>query len=152
MVDWLSDLSWVPNGAVVLISCTAGAAGSKPKASPSTPHPTKAATPAEDGGKTADSNLGGGDKSGGSAASAAGVGRDGSDQPADEDEGEALALAALGRIRESYKTRARERQAGGGGGAGRRARSDVPEEEAGRRMAEKRREVEGTEKSRQASC
>lgn len=145
MVDWLLDLSWVPIGAVILISC-AGAPGSKAKAPPqkSAPAP-EVATP---------SDSGSGGKHGGSVASAAvpeaATGGEGSqaEQHADEDEEEALALAALGRIRESYRTRVKERQSAATG----RARSDASDPEAGRRMLDKRREVESTAQSRQASC
>ena len=147
VVDWLSDLSWVPNGAVVLISC-AGAPGSKAKAPP----PKSAAAPEV----AAAANGGSGGKHGGSTAAAAAVaeaaggGEDGpqAEQHADEDEEEALALAALGRIRESYRTRAKERQSAATG----RARSDGSDQEAGKRMLERRREVESTAQSRQASC
>ncbi|CAN0139932.1 unnamed protein product, partial [Hapterophycus canaliculatus] len=67
VVDWLSDLSWVPNGAVVLISCS-GEGGSEPTG-PSPSSQAKLAAVAQ-GGRTADSNPGGGEP-GESAASAA---------------------------------------------------------------------------------
>eukprot|EP00752_Nemacystus_decipiens_P002894 g2693.t1 len=144
VVDWLSDLSWVPNGAVVLISC-AGASGSKPKASPPKPAAAPDIATAADGGS--------GGKHSTSAAAAAAVpeaagGDEGGSQAehdADEDEEEALALAALGRIRESYRTRAKERQSAATG----RARSDESDQEAGKCMLDRRREVESTAQSRQ---
>lgn len=148
VVDWLSDLSWVPNGSVVLISC-AGAPGSKAKAPP----PKSAAAP-EVAAAAADSSGSGG-KRGDSVAPAAAVPEEAAgggessqaEQNADEDEEEALALAALGRIRESYRTRAKERQSAATG----RARNDASDPEAGKRMLDKRREVESTAQSRQAS-
>ena len=147
VVDWLSDLSWVPNGAVVLISC-AGATGSKAKASP-----PRSAAASEVAAASAD-GRGSGGKHGGSVApvaapEAADVGEGSqAEQHAEEDEEEALALAALGRIRESYRTRAKERQSGATG----RARGYASDPEAGKRMQDKRREVESTAQSRQASC
>lgn len=145
VVDWLSDLSWVPNGAVVLISC-AGAAGSKAKPSP----PKSAAAP--EGATTADGGGSGKHGGGGGVASAEVPAASGegyqTEQGADEDEEEALALAALGRIRESYRTRAKERQSAATG----RARSDASDQEAGKRMLDRRREVESTAQSRQVSC
>lgn len=153
MVDWLSDLSWVPNGAVVFISCTGAAAGSKGRAPPPPPKSAAAASEVDTTAGSGSSSSSG--KHGGSGASpgvvpttaGAGDGGDEAEQQADEDEEEALALAALGRIRESYRTRAKERRSGAAG----RVRSDVSDEEAGKRMMDKRREVENTVQSRQAS-
>lgn len=144
MVDWLSDLSWVPNGAVVLISC-ADAPGPKAK-----PPPKKSAAAAPKVTTVADGSSSGSDKQGGGVASAAVPEAAGgqAEQQADEDEEEALALAALGRIRESYRTRAKERRSASATGA---ARSDVSDQEAGKRMLDKKREVESTAQSRQAS-
>ncbi|CAN0267513.1 unnamed protein product, partial [Ectocarpus sp. 12 AP-2014] len=143
-VDWLSDLSWVPNGAVVLISCTSGAGGTKEKASVVTAAASSA--PAE--GIKAASGSGSG-KHDGVETSAAPPEADGEgERQTEEDEEEALALAALGRIRETYRARARERQSGA---AGRARGGDVSDEEAGKRMMDKRREVESTAQSRQAS-
>lgn len=140
MVDWLSDLSWVPNGAVVLISRTAAAAATAPKER-AVPSPPKSVAAEEVAATT------GGGSSGASTGASTATGDDAEHQ-ADEDEEEALALAALGRIRESYRTRTKERRSQAPGGRG---TSDVSDEEAGKRMMEKRREVENTAQSRQAS-
>ncbi|CAM9970617.1 unnamed protein product, partial [Ectocarpus fasciculatus] len=144
VVDWLSDLSWVPNGAVVLISCTSGTGGTKEKA-PAAAAAAASSAPAE-GAKAASSSgkHDGGETSAAPPPEADGVG----ERQAEEDDEEAVALAALGRIRETYRARARERQSG----AARRARGgDVSDAEAGKRMMDKRREVESTAQSRQAS-
>lgn len=142
VVDWLTDLSWVPNGAVVLISCV-GPGG-----------PKKGKPPA---GASSDSNRG-------SPAVSASVGGHGvvapgqegtvdagaekeageNDEDDEEEEEETLALAALSRIRESYKTRARGRQSEAAKGSG-----GAAEEEAGQRMIEKRRAAEKTASFRQ---
>ncbi|CAM9576881.1 unnamed protein product [Ectocarpus sp. 4 AP-2014] len=144
VVDWLSDLSWVPNGAVVLISCTSGAGGTKEKA----PVATAAASSAPAEGVKAASSSGSGKHDGGETSAAPPEADGEGERQTEEDDEETVALAALGRIRETYRARARERQSG----AARRARGgDVSDEEAGKRMMDKRREVESTAQSRQAS-
>lgn len=110
MVDWLYDLSRVPNGAIVLISCTRAPPAPKPAAA------VVVDTTASDG--------------------------DGAEQQAYEDGKEALALAALRRIRESYRTRAKKPVCG---------RSDEFYRRVGKRMMDKRRELERTAQSRKAS-
>lgn len=143
-MDWLSDLSWVPNGAVVLISCTSGAGGTKDKA----PVATAAASSAPAEGVKAASGSGSGKHDGGETSAAPPEADGEGERQTEEDDEEALALAALGRIRETYRARARERQSGA---AGRARDGDVSDEQAGKRMMDKRREVESTAQSRQAS-
>lgn len=135
VVDWLSDLSWVPNGAIVLISCN-GAPGSK-RGSPPPRKDGSAASAAVD-------IAGDGDTP---AVVGEGEGPEQVDKDVEEDEEEVLALAALGRIRESYKMRTRGRKSEMG-----RAGTGESPEEAGKRMAEARRAKEGTAQFRQVSC
>lgn len=133
VVDWLSDLSWVPNGAVVLISCN-GAGGPKK----GTPPPRKDGDAAL--AAPADVAVNGNTLT----AVGDGEGPEQAENHVEEDEAEVLALAALGRIRESYKMRTRGRQSEmGRGGTGESA------EDAGKRMAEARRAKEGTAQFRQ---
>ncbi|CAM9374539.1 unnamed protein product, partial [Pylaiella littoralis] len=91
VVDWLSDLSWVPNGALVLISCTRSPPAQNPAAA-----------------SVVDTTAGAGDEA-----------EQQQQQQAEEDEEEALALAARDRIRESYRARAQKRQSGAAGRGGR---------------------------------
>ncbi|CAB1110716.1 unnamed protein product [Ectocarpus sp. CCAP 1310/34] len=134
VVDWLSDLSWVPNDAVVLISCTSGAGGTKEKA----PVATAAASSAPAEGIKAFSGSGSGKHDGGETSAAPLEADREGERRTEEDDEEAVALAALGRIRETYRARARERQSGA---VGRARGGDVSDEEAGKRMMDKRREM-----------
>lgn len=139
----MTDLAWVPNEAVVLISCV-GPGGSQ-KRKP----PTGASSDSNRRGPAVSGSVGGhGDVAPGQEGTVdAGAGKeevenDGDDE---EEEEETLALAALNRIRESYKTRARGRQsetAKRSGGAA--------EEQAGQRMIEKRLATKKTAPFRQA--
>lgn len=141
-MDWLTDLSWVPNGAVVFISAdAAGRSCKKPKTSSEVP-----AASTTSGGKadTAVSTRKANNTIGTvGAASGHGAGK----SEDNEDEDEALALAALSRIRESYKRRARGRDTEVRGSG---AEGGAREDEEGRRMLEKSREVAQTDRFRQA--
>lgn len=137
VVEWLSDLTWVPNGAIVLISTVDG--------QPS----TKSATCV--------SGVGGGDREGDyspdyeptkkrTAATArmheardVGDGEEG-------DEEESLALAALDRIRDSYNRRARGRAGQAFGGL---SNNTITQEQASKDMSERRRVVQGMERFQQ---
>lgn len=134
MVDWLSDLSWVPNGAVVLISCN-GAPGVK-RGDPPPRTQGSAASAGLDAAVDGDTPANVGE----------GEGPEQADKDAEEDEEEALALAALSRIRESYKMRTRGRRSETG-----RVGTGESAEEAGKRMAEARRAKEGTAQFRKVS-
>lgn len=143
-MDWLPDLSWVPNGAVVFISST-GAAGSKegtPLRPPSSPKSASAegATPSI----SSSSKVAGDD--GMPSLAGNGDGAEETERGNAEEDDEALALAALGRIREAYKTRARERQSEAG-----RREGKVSDDEMGKRMIERKRGVENTPVFQQAS-
>lgn len=144
VVDWLSDLTWVPNGAVVFIASSSAPAPKRVKTPPGVSAGTAGGASSED--RTG--KRGGKQASPGAAAAATGVstsGPVGAKRAADEDEEEAVALAALDRIRQSYKRRAKTQtsiHASGDGAAG--------EEQAGKLMLEKRRAVEATERFRKA--
>lgn len=131
MVDWLSDLSWVPNDAVVFISCTA--LGSQQV---NDRHRSSASTNASAG--TSDAHVDNSRPSSGGG----GGGEEGEAAPADDQEGEeeVLALEALTRIRESYRARARVREVE----VKRRGAERDSSEELGKRLLEKKRRVEGT--------
>lgn len=149
VVDWLTDLSWVPNGAVVFITAeSAGQSfnGKKARTSPEPPSGGKKATAAA----TPTTKTGGrGEQTPHvSAATAKASSGDGAERVADdEDDDEAVALAALSRIRESYKRRARgrDRETRDSG-----VSSEARQDEDGRRMLEKSRQVAQTERFRQA--
>lgn len=135
VVDWLPDLSWVTNEAVVLISCNGPKVSAK-RGAPPGPHPCSSAStsaPAEDGSPSA--NAVGDDFA------HAAPGSEGQE----EQEEEVLALAALERIRESYRARRKGRES-----EARRRREGVPEEDAGKRMVERKRGMENTAPFRQA--
>lgn len=159
IVDWLSDLSWVPNGAVVFISAASAAVPAK-KAKHNSSEQASAAVIVTNAhevkGNKPDSTLLIPTKSTGSDKAYAvkvkqttagdGAGNDEVTITEDEDEDEVLAMAALNRIRDSYKRRARVRETGTGhSSAGR----EVAQEEASRRMLEKRRVTEQTDRFRQ---
>ena len=134
MVDWLSDLSWVPNGSVVLISCNA-APGSK-RGSPPPRTTGSAASPAVDVAVNGDTPAVVGE----------GEVPEQAEKDVEEDEEEVLALAALSRIRESYKMRSRGRRSEMG-----RVETGESADEAGLRMAEARSAKEGTAQFRKVS-
>lgn len=134
MVDWLSDLSWVPNGSVVLISCNAA-----PRSEGGSPPPRtdgSVASAAVDVAVDGDTPAVVGE----------GEGPEPAEKDVEENEEEALALAALSRIRESYKIRSRGRQS-----EMERVQTGESAEEAGLRMAEARSAKEGTAQFRKVS-
>lgn len=140
VVDWLSDLSWVPNGAVILISSVGDGGGKRAGAQNSSS--AKAATAPGSAAVRAGNDHHAPEMGGG-----AGEGEDDVQGDEEEEQEEALALAAISRIRESYKARAKARQSG----AGRRG-GEISIEEAGKRLAEKRHGLEGTPAFREASA
>lgn len=144
MVEWLSDLTWVPNGAVVLISTTVAASTRKDKSSSEAPSRVSVNVGGADGGDQGNHPRSRPAKEEtldeGSASRATGAPGEVKDIE-DDNEEEALALAALERIRRSYKKRARER-----------ARQAIDEgmnqAEASKRMSERKCAVEQTERFR----
>lgn len=145
MVDWLTDLSWVPNGAVVFITAAAagGAHAKRPKHSSDL---AASHTSFNDKRDTSTAPAKSGNDKHPREVTAQGNMSEGVVKREGEDEDETLALAALGRIRESYKKRAKgresERDRGGAGSA-------TAEQEASKHMLEKKRVVEQTDRFKQ---